>query len=353
MSAKSGVAVRSAGGPAGEGKDAASLAAGESAPAARPDPAGGRTRQEAPKPRAQPPQQPPPVQRLVLRYAKRGRARFASHRDFARAFERALRRAFLPMAYSSGFNPHPRISWANPAPTGAESEAEYVEIGLADRISPAVAAAALNQVLPAGFAVLAAVPSPGGAWTTPLTASEWEIGLGPVPTAALASALGRFLAAAEARVSRLTKNGERVFDARAAVAAATLGAGPGEAISSALPPAAGRAEEPSPDQSGGDGFSVLRPAGFGKEDADRPFWQSQDEAETRSAQGRRRGGESAASSSLWLALRHSEPLVRPDDVVTALRLLEPALAVGPPARLRRLVQGPLGAGGRVEDPFGA
>ncbi|MDR0416810.1 MAG: TIGR03936 family radical SAM-associated protein, partial [Propionibacteriaceae bacterium] len=88
-------------------------------------------------PRRQPPQQPPPVQRLVVRYAKRGPARFASHRDFARAFERALRRAGAPMAYSSGFNPHQRVSWANPAPTGAESEAEMVEIGLAEPVDPA------------------------------------------------------------------------------------------------------------------------------------------------------------------------------------------------------------------------
>jgi radical SAM-linked protein len=68
---------------------------------------------------------------LRLRYAKRGRLRFASHRDFQRAFERALRRAGVPMAYSAGFSPHPKISYANAAPTGTASEAEYLEIGLA------------------------------------------------------------------------------------------------------------------------------------------------------------------------------------------------------------------------------
>ena len=52
----------------------------------------------------------PTVQRLRLRYAKRGRLRFTSTRDFQRAFERALRRTGVPMAYSQGFNPHPRIS---------------------------------------------------------------------------------------------------------------------------------------------------------------------------------------------------------------------------------------------------
>ena len=54
-----------------------------------------------------------------MRYAKRGRARFASHRDIGRALERALRRAGVPMAFTSGFLPHPRISYAGASPTGA------------------------------------------------------------------------------------------------------------------------------------------------------------------------------------------------------------------------------------------
>ena len=86
--------------------------------------------------RAQPEQQAPPVQRLRIRYAKRGRLRFTSHRDFSRAFERAVFRARIPMAYSSGFNPHPRISYAGASPTGAASEAEYLEIGLAEVVDP-------------------------------------------------------------------------------------------------------------------------------------------------------------------------------------------------------------------------
>ena len=87
--------------------------------------------------REQPPQQPPPAQRLRIRYAKRGRLRFTSHRDFSRAFERAVFRARVPMAYSSGFNPHPRISYAGAAPTGSASEAEYLEIALAEVVDPA------------------------------------------------------------------------------------------------------------------------------------------------------------------------------------------------------------------------
>ena len=111
--------------------------------------------------REQPPQQPPPVQRLRLRYAKRGRLRFTSHRDFSRAFERAVFRARIPMAYSSGFNPHPRISYAGAAPTGSASEAEYLEIALAEEIDPAWAHEAIDAALPDGLDVLEVVPQRG------------------------------------------------------------------------------------------------------------------------------------------------------------------------------------------------
>src|ERR671938_2104569 len=95
------------------------------------------------------PAPPPTVQRLRLRYAKRGRLRFASHRDLARALERALRRAGVPMAFSAGFSPHPKISYIGAAPTGAASEAEYVEIGVAERCDPEALRQALDAALPA------------------------------------------------------------------------------------------------------------------------------------------------------------------------------------------------------------
>lgn len=125
--------------------------------------------------RPQPTQQPPPVQKLRLRYAKRGTARFASHRDFSRALERALRRAKVPMAYSSGFSPHPRISYAGAAPTGTGSEAEYLELGLAEHCDPGELADALTRALPEGFPILRAVEASGGPLTERLAASEWAI----------------------------------------------------------------------------------------------------------------------------------------------------------------------------------
>ena len=121
------------------------------------------------------------MQRLRIRYAKRGRLRFTSHRDFSRAFERAIFRARIPMAYSSGFNPHPRISYAGASPTGAASEAEYLEIGLAEVVDPAQAHADIDSALPEGLDVIEVVASAGGSIADRLEASWWQITLQDTP----------------------------------------------------------------------------------------------------------------------------------------------------------------------------
>ena len=178
--------------------------------------------------RDQPEQQAPPVQRLRIRYAKRGRLRFSSHRDFSRAFERAIFRARVPMAYSSGFNPHPRISYAGAAPTGAASEAEYVEIGLAEVVDPAVVHALLDEALPDGLDVVEVVESPGGGVADRLEASHWVIDL-DLSEEACAPTVAAFLAAQSVPVSRMTKKGLREFDCRSAVVALSVAAREGGA----------------------------------------------------------------------------------------------------------------------------
>jgi len=166
--------------------------------------------------RDQPEQQAPPVQRLRIRYAKRGRLRFTSHRDFSRAFERAIFRARVPMAYSSGFNPHPRISYAGAAPTGSASEAEYLEIALAQVVDPADIQAQLEEALPDGLDVLEVVESTGGSLADLLEGSRWRITTTAEPEV-LSTAVADFLAAGEVVVERMTKKGLRSFDCRAAV----------------------------------------------------------------------------------------------------------------------------------------
>jgi radical SAM-linked protein len=152
-----------------------------------------------------------------VRYAKRGRARFTSHRDFSRAFERALVRAQVPMAYSSGFNPHLRISYANASPTGAATEAEYLEIALAAMCDPQAVRDALDEALPPGLDVLAVVEATPQSLTELLQASRWEIDLIDGEPSVIAHAVEDFLARDMVEVTRMTKSGLRTFDARAAV----------------------------------------------------------------------------------------------------------------------------------------
>jgi radical SAM-linked protein len=178
------------------------------------------------------PPPPPTVQKLRLRYAKRGRLRFASHRDLARTLERALRRAQVPMAFSAGFSPHPKISYLGAAPTGAASEAEYVEIGLSVRCDPEAVRVALDAALPADVAVLECVePGEGtGSLADRIDASVWRMELPGVALEELGSAVDAFLASDVVTVAKRTKNGLKDVDARAAVAGASVAEEAGCAI---------------------------------------------------------------------------------------------------------------------------
>ena len=249
--------------------------------------------------RKQPPGAPPPpaVQKLRLRYTKRGRLRFTSHRDIARVFERALRRAQVPMAYSAGFSPHPKVSWIGAAATGVASEAEYVEISLAERRDPEGLRAALDAALPDGIDLVEAVEAPVG---TSLPdrgeASAWSIRLPEVATEDLERAVGQFLSADLVEVERKTKDGVRRFDARAPV------------------------------------LSLLVSSGdAGTADLDPP-------------------GRIMRCAILRVVVRHVTPAVRPDDVLSGLRSVSDLVLPVPPAATR-LAQGPLTADGEVADPL--
>jgi radical SAM-linked protein len=167
---------------------------------------------------------PPTVVRIRLQFAKRGRLRFLSHRDIARSFERAVRRAGLPVAHSHGFSPHPRLSWIGAAPTGAASEAEYVEIGLTEVVEPAAVASALDAALPDGLDVLAAATAGGAALADRIDASRWHIEVPGVASDTLAAALDALLARASLVVERVTPSGRRQIDVRAALVDAQVSA---------------------------------------------------------------------------------------------------------------------------------
>ena len=185
------------------------------------------------------------------------------------------------MAYSSGFSPHPRISYASASPTGAASEAEYVEIGLAARRDPEQVRAALDDALPPGLDVVAARVAPGDTLADLLTCSRWRIDLVGVDADIAYRAVQRFESREVVEVSRMTKSGLRTFDARSAV----------------------REVRVEPDR-------------------------------------------------LIATIEHTVPLVRPDDLLTALGEVEPDWRPTHPPLLTRLTQGTLDRGtGEINAPL--
>ncbi|HWS39594.1 MAG TPA: TIGR03936 family radical SAM-associated protein [Actinoplanes sp.] len=230
-----------------------------------------------------------------MRYAKRGPLRFTSHRDFARAFERALRRAAVPIAFSQGFSPHPKISYASAAPTGVGSEAEYLEIGLQREVDPAELRVALDAALSPGLDVLdAVIAAAGGSLADRIDASHWRLELPGVGSAEAEKAVAAFLEAPEVLVERMTKQGRRTFDARAAVSRCAV--------------------------------------------TDEPDLPSEAVA--------------VPCAIIDLVVRQVTPAVRPDDVLSGLRVvagLEPPV----PPRVTRLAQGALTAQGEIVDPLDA
>jgi radical SAM-linked protein len=218
------------------------------------------------------------TQRLIVRYAKRGRMRFASHRDIARAVERGVRRAGLPIAYSAGFTPHPKISYAGAAPTGTASEAEYLELSLTRACAVSEVAERLDAALPDGIDVIEVTEDPATLGALPLEASQWQVVLPGVSPAEAAAAVSGFLACRTLEVERRTGKGPRLVDARAAVIT----------------------------------METNRCA-----DAD-----------------------DTGNAELRMVVRHVIPAVRPDDILAALSRLA-ALAPSSPAQVTRLAQGVL------------
>ncbi len=264
------------------------------------------------------------MQRVRLRYTKRGRLRFTSHRDFQRAFERALRRADVPMAYSAGFTPHPKVSYANAAPTGVASEAEYLEIGLAASRDPETLRLLLDASLPTGLDIVESVEARTSGLAERLEASVWQLRLDGVAPEQARKAVEAFLAADAVEVQRNTKNGVRSFDCRAAVTRLDVVEDPGATGNVA---GTGVAAGPADTVAAADA-DTQNDAGPG---ADAPRHD--------------------ACAILRLVVRHLTPAVRPDDVLSGLRVTAD-LAPPVPAAVTRLAQGPLDEeSGTVTDPL--
>ncbi len=106
------------------------------------------------KPTTQPFDRPRTPQRLRITFAKGEEIKYISHLDLMRLWERALRRARVPLAYSHGFNPRPKMAVAAPLPVGFTSRGEVMDVVLERRISPFNFAKGLARHLPPGLEVL-------------------------------------------------------------------------------------------------------------------------------------------------------------------------------------------------------
>jgi len=159
--------------------------------------------------------------KIRIRFGKLGRVRWTSHRDVARMWERALRRARVPLAYTEGFSPRPKLSFGLALPTGCESNAEYLDVALSEMVDMADLTSTFSSLLPDGVDVLAAqvLPDGMGSLQEEVTSCRWEIDVPQLGPDALTEAIGRVLHAETLSVTRERKGRPVTDDMRPSVLA--------------------------------------------------------------------------------------------------------------------------------------
>ncbi|MFZ2358796.1 MAG: TIGR03936 family radical SAM-associated protein [Anaerolineae bacterium] len=170
------------------------------------------------------------VQRLRVTFSQTGALRYVGHLDMVRTWERALRRAGVPLAYSGGFHPGPRFYFASGLPLGTTGRAEIVDVLLTEPLPPEDFLAAVGPHLPAGLTLLQAEEA---ALKTPalqglLRASVWQVEVqSDEPPAALAGRVAALLAGEAVQASKRRKGKQVDYDLRPLVLAISY-QGPGE-----------------------------------------------------------------------------------------------------------------------------
>jgi radical SAM-linked protein len=157
---------------------------------------------------------------LRFRFVKLGRVRWTSHRDVARMWERALRRARVPLAFTEGFSPRPKLSFGLALPTGCESLAEYLDVSVSQPVEADDVLTRLGPLLPDGVTPTAAAPVPEGAPSLQqaVTSCSWEIDV-PASEPEVRGAVERVLGATTLPLQRERKGRLDTDDVRPAVLA--------------------------------------------------------------------------------------------------------------------------------------
>jgi len=155
--------------------------------------------------------------RIRFRFTKLGKVRFTSHRDVARLFERALRRAQLPVASTEGFSPRPKMHFGLALPTGGESLGEYIDIDFREPealdLDLAELAGVLSPLLPLGLDIdnAAVVDRKDPSLQEAVSSCSWRIEILNRSAADLRPAVDQLLAAESLPVTRERK-GKAVHD---------------------------------------------------------------------------------------------------------------------------------------------
>jgi len=165
------------------------------------------------------------VQRLRMTFVKGEAIKYISHLDLARVWERAFRRAGLPLIYSQGFTPHPKFALGAALPVGLTSGAEVLDVWLSPPLPPEVCVQRLSAQLPAGLSIIRA-------WEVDLALpslqscmrwAEYHVTLcSDRARADIEQRVARFLAAETLPRQRLHKGKMRTYDLRPLVARLAL-----------------------------------------------------------------------------------------------------------------------------------
>lgn len=185
---------------------------------------------------------PPRPERIRIRFSKFGRIRFTSHRDVARVWERALRRARLPVSYSEGYSPRPRLSFGLALATAHESCGEYLDVDLVPGtvVDVETLGSQLDPLLPPGMHVQAAARVAPG---TPslqeaVSSCSWLVEVPDLDPRRAVELVEQVLAAEELPVTRSRKGKDVTDDIRPSVLALRI-AEPDECPPAALVQPAG------------------------------------------------------------------------------------------------------------------
>ncbi len=159
-----------------------------------------------------------------LRFAERGKVRFISHRDAARAFDRAFRIEALPLALSEGFSPRPKVSFGLALSVGHESIAEYMDVRFSEPVDLEALPARLTAALPEGIEVtgVALLADRAPALQESVTAVEWELEVAKmdeseVSVEEISLRLEALFETKSLPVNRIRKGREDIVDSRPAL----------------------------------------------------------------------------------------------------------------------------------------